>query len=260
MYNGHVQVNQHLFNYPVVLNGGLCLRHGIAMGGVWGFGLLGPDLMMPGGSTNNPPSASCEGWDQAWTALGRPALTFTENKALSWKRGHLVNGEWGGLGSIWNNLTPLTATANSNHKTVEQLIKNYLTASYAYERQQFRTHWYGVEYLVECSVAPWAHHTMNNAANLYAYAPAFIRVQWRAVQIAKPTATVPHTIPAVIPAMARVAVPALPFAFITPPVLIGAACLPALGNVAGGLTFASGQVLVAAQANGFDGQIEVHQS
>jgi hypothetical protein len=263
IYNSKVQTNQVLFSDALVDNGALCNRHGISMGGTWAYGLLGPDLMMPGGGTLNPPSAGCVGWNLPWTGPGRPAVTFVEDGGVSWKRGHLINGEWGGSGSNWNNLTPLTATANVNHKTVEQFIKNYLIASYAHDCSASSgtviPDWYGVQYMVECSTDPWADNTNDVPTQLYAYAPAFIRVSWRAVRIAKPTTVPPSSIPAVIRTLPQNPVQPLPFPVIRPAVMIGVQCLPSGTNVPGGTVYVCPHMLVALQANNFDGQIEIHQ-
>lgn len=263
MYNQKLQTDQVLFNFPDVQNGALCARHGLHMGGTWGFALLGPDIMMTGGASNNPPQATCTGWDLAWSGTSRPTLTFGQDVTYKkWIKGHLVNGEWGGSGTSWNNLAPFTSQANANHKTVEGFIKTFLTKSRSYD--QFTTpvpaSWYGVEYLVECSLDPFAHTSMNVSTNLYAYAPAFVKVRWRAVEIAKPTNVATHLIPGQLPSLPRspVSKTNLPFTVTPPKALNGATCLPS-GNTTGGPVHASGITLVTAQQNGFDGEIEIHQ-
>ena len=105
-------------------------------------------------------------------------------------------------------------------------------------------------------------HPANN--ELYSYAPAFIKVSWRAVAIPKPNSQAAG-IQAYLNGLAGFpTVAALPFAAPVRPLAIAGACVPLAGNVAGGAVFAypgaGGVAYPAAQGNGFDGDIEVHQS
>ncbi len=91
-----------------------------------------------------------------------------------------------------------------------------------------------------------------------------LKVSWRAVQIPKPN--LPATgIQAHLDNLAGFpTVAVLPFAAPGRPLAIGGACAPAIGNIPGGPVFAyggaGGGAYPAAQANGFDGEIEIHQN
>ncbi|AKT43906.1 hypothetical protein [Chondromyces crocatus] len=265
-YNGRWQVDALLFTTVNLNNGPLSQRYGVSMGGTWGYALLGPDLAMPGGSSpGNGPTAVGPGWNQPWPPdpRGRPNETFVQDLNQKWIRGHLVNGEWNGSGANWSNLTPLTSTANSNHKTVEQFVKNYLTASHQYENGGYRDDWYGLEYLAECAVAPWSHPTSTNQTNLYSYATEFVRVTVRAVSIKKPTNLQNPMVPPFLASLPRTSlnsVTRLPFTVAVPPVMVGATCLPSAGNTPGGTVSNAGIPLTLTPANGFDRRIEIHQS
>lgn len=255
-----MQAQKKLFTSAQLVNGSLAQRQGMQFAGQFGFVLIGPDISLPGGRTNNPPTAVGPIWN-ALAGSGRPAVTFANDANCAWVRGHLVNGEWSGPGNMWQNLTPLTPTANHNHATVESYMRTFCQASLAYDNAPsvYKPAWYAIAYLVQCSVNPWAATPANT--DLYSYAPEFIKVSWRAVEIQKPNKPA-----ALIPTHLNLnstvfaAVPSLPF---TPPIrppAIAGVCVPA-GNTPGGGVyphFIAGYP--AAQPNSFDGEIEVHQS
>ncbi len=261
-FNGAPQAQHTLFTSARVQNGGLAPRQGFNFGGQYGAVLIGPDISMPGGITINPPQAGGPIWDTV--VPGRPNVTFVTDANHAWKRGHLVNGEWNGSGVAWTNMTPLTPADNVNHKTVEQYMRNFCSKSLQYDvgAGGYKANWYGIAYLVQCSTDPWAAHPANT--ELYSYAPAFIKVSWRAVAIPKPNSQAAG-IQAYLNGLAGFpTVAALPFAAPVRPLAIAGACVPLAGNVAGGAVFAypgaGGVAYPAAQGNGFDGDIEVHQS
>lgn len=238
-------------------------RQGVRFGGQAASVLIGPDIGLPGGTTNNPPTANGRYWN-ILPGRGRPQLTFTEDGRVKWKRGHLVNGEWGGPGHDWRNLTPLTSKANTNHKTVEAYMKDFCAASLSYdENGPYKADWIGIAYMVQCSQDCYASVPRN--ADLYSYAPAFIKVSWRAVAIAKPNFrrapgnvrgdVVRHLDGAAV--LQNINNP-FPFAVPARPRAIAGAAVPG-GNAAGGAVFNAMPGFPAAVANGFDGDIEVHQ-
>jgi len=264
VYNGHMQAQHTLFTSARLQNGMLANRQGMGFGGEYGAVLIGPDISLPGGTTNNPPTAAGAIWD-VLAGPGRPPLTFVQDVNQGWVRGHLVNGEWNGPGNTWNNLTPLTPVDNHNHATVEQYMRAFCQASLTYDVGPggYKLNWYGIAYLVQCSTDPWSHAANTNNANLYSYAPAFIKVSWRAVAILKPNLQAAGIQAYLNAFVGFLTVAGLPFAAPLRPPAINGPCVPAIGNVAGGGVFAypghGGVAYPAAQANGFDGEIEVHQ-
>ncbi|MEO7328352.1 MAG: hypothetical protein ABI193_07225 [Minicystis sp.] len=261
VYNGHAQAQHTLFTSSALGNGLLSTRQGVPFAGCSGFVLVGPDISLPAGITLNPPSAVGAYWDTL-AGGGRPLVTFTTDANFAWKRGHLVNGEWSGPGNTWNNLTPLTPTANGNHKTVEQYMRAFCLASLAYDVGPggYKANWYAIAYLVQCAVNPWSVAPAN--ADLYSYAPEFIKVSWRAVTVAKPNLQ-PANIPGYLNGpLVFGGVLALPFVPPVRPLAIAGAVVPVVGNAAGGAVYGApvGVVYPGAQANGFDGDIEVHQN
>ncbi|TVZ41423.1 hypothetical protein P886_0769 [Alteromonadaceae bacterium 2753L.S.0a.02] len=256
-FNGRKQAQHCLFASAQLHNGGLAIRQGMAFSGQYGFVLIGPDISLPGGATHNPPVAMGPIWNQAMP--GRAAVTFTSDANYSWVRGHLVNGEWSGPGNTWQNLTPLTPTANHNHATIENYMRAFCQASLSYDTNSpgYQNEWYAVGYLVQCSVRSWAFTPSNT--DLYAYAPEFIKVSWRAVSIPKPNLQA-SAIPAYLATANFVSVPVLPFTPPQRPAAIAGTCLPAAGNAQGQPVYPTPAAFPAAQNNGFDGDIEVHQS
>jgi hypothetical protein len=84
-----------------------------------------------------------------------------------WIKGHLLNENLGGPGES-ENLTPLTATANSDHKnSFEAPIKSALTWTKArslYSRGDQK--WYGVYYEVSVQGREWARGVPNYARSV----------------------------------------------------------------------------------------------
>lgn len=257
-----ITVTQAIFTSTNMVHGGISVRQGIAFGASSASAILGPDLMMHGMGLPNVPTAVGAPWDTL-LGVGRPLLSFTQDTTFTWIRGHLINGRWGGSGANWNNLTPLTSIANANHATVEGYIDSYLTNSLSYENAAYRTDWYGVWYLVQCSVDPFSDPMITGNAQLYSYAPAFIRVSWRAIRIQKPVNTAVHAVIAGLPGATINPVGGFPFGFnvpVRPTVMNGVAALP-LGNPAGGALLGVAPVgFPGLQGNGFDGDIEIHQT
>jgi hypothetical protein len=254
---------QAIFTSTEILTGPLSVRQGRHFGASVASAVLGPDIMMPGGQTNNPPSVGGYPWDNTSTVFsGGPPVTFSQDNTHAWIRGHLINGRWGGTGNTWANLTPLTSIANPNHATIESYMDRYLTSSLNYENTTpYKSAWYGIYYAVQCSANPFAAAPANN--DLYSYAPEFIRITWRAISIQKPVnqpVVTVHANPLVVGTPAAVHV--LPFPAPTTPTINGwpVAVLPP-GNVPGGAVLEELPArFPAQQANGFDGQIEIHQS
>lgn len=246
-------------------NGPEIQRQNYASGARWAYGILGPDNFRPGSLQTNKPTAKKPGFTSGWVGQNRPATTFYTNRFNNggWILGHMMNGAWGGSGSSWQNLTPLSHVGNSNHKTIETQMNNFLSASYSYDvnSNNYRPSWFGIEYLVECSVNPLAANNVNVSTNLYAYAPEFIRVTWRAIEIPKPSDRTANQIPIYLANCAIYAVAALPNGF---PNINGAirnnGALPAGNNNAhGGAVVNSGYNLGPAQANNFDGSCDIFQ-
>lgn len=248
-------------------NGPLAQRQGRNFGASYASIILGPDLARGQGPTNAP-SIGGNIWDT--TVPNGPVVTFAQDGLYTWIRGHMINGRWGGSGGNWNNLTPLTSQANSNHKTVEAYMDSFISASYGYEVNNNvngyglgRDDWYGVYYCVRCSQSPFADPMTDAQNNLYSYAPAFIKVSWRAVRIAKPVGQQVNNVIYGMNILNFQAVAVFPAGFIVPnrpQVLNGVNVLPA-GNVAGGNLLGNLPVgFPNAQANNFDGDIEIHQS
>lgn len=244
------------FTMENYFRGALRMVHGISFGASWAECILGPDIAAPGGIiTTNQPSVGGEGWDLAWNpATVRPAHTFMEDQ-LTWRRGHLINGEWGGPGNTWLNLTPLTSQANSWHTGVENAMRNFLIASYAYDvNGNYKNNWYGIHYRVVRSVYSFADPM--NRANLYSYAPSHINVCWRAVILPK----IHHNSLAHIVnnAVANyVQAPALPGTF---PHFNAYQAPQALQNHQSGDPLVAAAEPWAANANGFDDSIEIHNA
>ncbi len=257
-------------------HGALAVRHGRSMGGTSAYALLGPDLTMPGVATNNPPSAIGAGWDLPWGGVGGPGIPFTQDGNQTWVRAHLINGEWGGSGASWANLTPMTSGGNANHKWVEARMKNYLQNFRAFDINNNGGHnnyWYGLQYWVQASIDPWAAPPAA-AGNLYSYAPNMIKVTWRIVTLPKPApglwpwppaavAGTPAWIeatPALTPATVATIGPDLPN---IPNNNIPAVLVNNAANLAGvgGLVYAlpMGAPAIPAVASVYDGMVEIMQ-
>lgn len=265
IYGKRGRVSKHEGNFFCLERtdfGGEVLRQNYRCGASWAYSLIGPDVKRPGSQQTNTPNVSKAGFTSGWSGKNRPDTIFSTNRygTDKWILGHLINGAWGGSGKDWRNLTPLTHTANMNHKTIEGHLNNFLAASYSYETgNNVRPAWYGIEYLVECSVAPFAANNVDVSTNLYAYAPEFIRVTWRAIQINKPTNRTPNQIPTFLANCNFASVPQIPFQF---PNISGNlrnnGALPN-GNFHGGNSINSGKNLVNQENNGFDGCCDIFQ-
>lgn len=263
-YNGRIQAQTQLFSSARLNLGGIYSNFGRNMGGLSSSVIIGPDLSLPGGTTNNPPNVTGQGWDQAWIGAGYPTVTFVGpqgDTSNTWIAGHLVNGEWRGPGNNWANITPLTSQANANHKTVETYMKNFCLASLQYDNSTYRNDWYGILYIVQRSTTPWAAPPAAQN-NLYSYAPEFIKVSWRAISITKPNLQANQVQNFLDTIAIYNSVPVMPAGFNVPtrPTAIGGPCVPAAGNVPGGAVYPPIVAIPPAQGNGFDGEIEVHQS
>lgn len=269
--------DQVLFTSRRQAHGPLAIRNGRPIGGTSAYALLGPDIAMPGGLTNNPPTAVGPGWNAPWGGAGGPPLSFVQDTNQTWVRGHLINGEWNGSGANWNNLVPLTAVANANHKFVEGRMKVYLQKFRAFDQNNNGGHnpyWYGLQYWVQASLDPWAAAPAL-ANDLYAYAPNMIKITWRLVTLPKPAAGLwggnamaavagtPAWIdvtPVLTPATAATIVPDLPTipGHNIPAVLVNNAANVA---AAGGLVYAlpPGAPAIPAVASAYDGEVEIMQ-
>ena len=258
------RVNQNFFTIIHQQSGQEIQRHNYAMGASWAYAVLGPDSQDIGALQTNSPTAQKPGFNSGWVGPNRPHTIFSTNRTHAndtWIRGHMINGEWGGSGSSWRNLKPLTKTANSNHETIENHMKNYLVASRRYEMRSNtqRQWWYGVQYVVECSTNPYANNLTDLSTNLYAYAPEFIRVTWRAVRIQKPTNRQPNQIAAFLANATLQSVGNIPFQIPNfPGNLRNNGALPP-GNAYGGNVQNCPVNLVNLRHNGFDGSCEINQ-
>lgn len=259
--NPHWSSNQVIFTIARQQQGAQAARQITNFGASSASAILGPDLQMPGVQGNNVPTAVGPPWNQL--LVGGPPLSFVQDGNYAWIRGHLINGRWGGPGNTWQNLVPLTGVANANHATVEGYMDAFIAACYQYETGGYRADWYGVYYCVQTSANPFSAPGVTNNINLYSYAPEFIRILWRAVRIAKPVNVSTAVAAANMNVYPFFAVPAFPGGFAVPArplVMNGVNALPP-GNVAGGAVLGAPPAgFPAAQANGFDGQIEIHQN
>jgi len=115
--------------------GDISVRQGLRFAASHASAVLGPDLAMSQ-QLPHPPTATGPIWNQL--VFGGPPVIFADDMNHTWIRGHLINGRWGGTGAEWYNLTPLTATANANHKTVEGFIDEFIRKSLCYEEAEKR--------------------------------------------------------------------------------------------------------------------------
>lgn len=254
--------DQVIFTMTRYRTGGLAPRQQIDFGAASAAAILGPDLMMPGVAGSNLATATGAPWDQLLP--GGPAGTFVTDPNISWVRAHLINGRWGGPGNSWQNLAPLTGVGQANQRTVEGYIDAFLTACRQYEMAGQQPAWYGVYYCVQASQYPWSQLPTTADTNLYSYAPAFVRISWRAIAIVKPVNVSPQVAAANIASYPIAGVASFPQGFVLPPLpaaMNGAATLPAGGNIAGEPVLGALPAdFPIAQNNGFDSGIEVHLS
>ena len=138
-------------------------------------------------------------------------------------------------------------------------MKDFCYASLRYDDQQpYKTDWYGILYVVQRSQTPWADAPAAQN-NLYSYAPEFIKVSWRAISITKPNLQT-NQIQNFLNTATFNSVPHIPFKFPPRPKAINGACVPSPNNNPGGAVYPSTIPIPIAENNGFDGEIEVHQS
>lgn len=119
------------------------------------------------GSRTNPSSIH-----QAMVPLKRKDyIQFGKNmtKKGLWVAGHLLNDNLGGSGTQTTNLTPLTQTANKNHATYENYVKNMLIVSGQLVRAKSLNYMVGVEYQVNV-------FGQFGDFKPYCYAPSHIKV------------------------------------------------------------------------------------
>ncbi|MGO1001146.1 hypothetical protein [Lysobacter sp. CA196] len=258
--NPHWTTNQPIFIATQYLTGPVATRQATNFGASSATAILGPDLIMPGQQGNNIATALGAPWSEL--LAGGPPLTFVQDPTRAWIRAHLINGRWGGAGNTWQNLVPLISPAYANRATVEGYMDAFLAASYRFEMGGQSNVWYGIYYCVQSSAKPFSNATATNNQNLYSYAPEFVRIVWRAVRITKPVNVSSASVAADLSTYPMSAVPSFPPGFLRPELpaaMNGARALPQ-GKVAGGAVLGAlpGNV-PAAQANGFDGEIEIHQ-
>jgi len=239
--------------------GDISVRQGLRFAASHASAVLGPDLAMSQ-QLPHPPTATGPIWNQL--VFGGPPVIFADDMNHTWIRGHLINGRWGGTGAEWYNLTPLTATANANHKTVEGFIDEFIRKSLCYEEAEKREYWYGVYYCVQCSFHPFSDHATSGPTNLYSYAPAFIKISWRAVSIHKPVNKKVEDVRANLANLSVNPVRTFPRGFPLPdrPAIMANPVVP-VGNVANGAVLGALPVNfpAAEPGNHFDGEIEIHQ-
>jgi hypothetical protein len=108
---------------------------------------MGPDAADSTSRGSTPKVTSCTNVND---------LNQARYRGYTWIKGHLLNENLGGPGNS-ENLTPLTAAANSDHKnTFEAPIK--IALSWSKGRSTYHlgdTHWYGVYYEVRVSGHEW---------------------------------------------------------------------------------------------------------
>lgn len=251
---GTVSPDQVVFTLQADNYGPIYQVHGKSMGATWAHCVLGPDISAPGGvQVNNQPSIGGEGWDTPWMGAAYPGHTFTED-IVSWKRAHLINGEWGGPGSQWDNLTILTAQANRWHTGIENHIRYFLQACRNFDlTNPMPAFWVGVEYQVIRSADSFAIPPAN-PNDLYTYVPSHILVRWRAVTLPK----IPGAIHIVInhAVTNRAALAVLPPGFgYFPPYNVPGALAPHQNT---GNYIAGAPALHVPNANTFDQDVEIH--
>ncbi|WP_109511621.1 hypothetical protein [Pseudomonas ovata] len=252
--NGNTAPDQTVFTMEADLYGPLYAVHGKTMGATWAHCVLGPDIAAPGGvQVNNQPSVGGEGWSTPWVGMGFPGHTFLQD-VVSWKRGHLINGEWGGPGNDWRNLTILSAQANRWHTGIENHIRYFLGACRNYDlNNPMPNHWIGVEYQVVRSIDTFAIPP-SHANDLYTFVPSHMVVRWRAITLPKIAGAI-HVVIAHAVAN-RAALPVLPinFGLFAPYNVPGALA----GHQGAGNYIAGAPLLHGPNANNFDQDVEIH--
>lgn len=246
--------NQLAFTLAADQYGPIFAVHGKAMGATWAHCILGPDIAAPGGiQVNNQPSIGGEGWNIPWVGAAYPGHTFTQD-VVSWKRGHLINGEWGGPGNQWDNLTILTSQANSWHTGIENHIRSFLNACLNYDQSNpMPNFWVGVEYQVVRSIDSFAIPPAH-PNDLYTYVPSHMVVRWRAVSLPKIAGAIHVVIANAVANRAPLAV--------LPPGFGGFNAYNVPGGLVGhqntGNYIAGAPGLLGPNANTFDQDVEIH--
>lgn len=251
---GSVSPDMTVFMLGAAQYGPIYQIHGKSMGATWAHCILGPDIAAPGGiQVNNQPSIGGEGWNTPWVGMGFPAHTLVQDSE-SWKRAHLINGEWGGPGNNWQNLTILTAQANRWHTGIENHIRNFLYAARNFDLQNpMPNYWIGVEYQVVRSLDTFSVPP-SNANDLYTFVPSHMVVRWRAVALPKIAGAIHIVIANAVANRAALAI--LPPGFGGFPAYNVPAVLIAHQNT--GNYIAGAPALYGPNANTFDRDVEVH--
>lgn len=172
---------RHFGPCPLVVSGAVVLD----TGGSSMDALLGPDVgngVMLGSKTNS-------------TSLQPLMGLLNTHSTKNWKAGHLLNADLGGSGTRRANLTPLTAAANTAHKTFEQHVKRMLLECYRIDRAgPDLVHWYGVRYQVTVDPTPYAN--VPAVGDMHSYAYSHIVLHYHFVTLDKfPPGVPPHTLP-----------------------------------------------------------------
>lgn len=148
--------------------------------------LLGPDL--GDGQQRGTPTNS--------TSLQPLMKLLNSHSHKKWKAGHLLNADFGGSGTMDDNLTPLTAAANNAHRVFEGHIKRMLYLCNLIDRKNPGYNaWYGVEYTV--TVSPVKYALAPAANDMHSYAASHISLSYGFVKLLKFPAggAAPHTMP-----------------------------------------------------------------
>jgi hypothetical protein len=145
--------------------------------------LLGPDL--GDGLRRGTPTSSA-------VSLQPLMGLLHANSVKTWKAGHLLNAELGGSGTADDNLTPLTASANSAHSTFEGHIVRMLNVCHQLDyRDASAPSWYGVLYTVTVSLVRYA--AAPSANDMHSYVYSHLALDYRFVLLPKfPAVGAPH--------------------------------------------------------------------
>lgn len=100
-----------------------------------------------------------------------------------WIAGHMLNEDLGGYGES-KNFVPLTQSANNNHSTYENRIKNsYLSAVQRMDSYD-NDFWYGIYYRVTASAETFFNGPFYRN-NLYCWVPSYITLRIEPVKVLK---------------------------------------------------------------------------
>lgn len=175
------------FGLEQLQHGPIRTYSGVVCGGSSMSVVLGPDVASPKGAGGTPTNS---------TSL-QPLMGHLHNSSstVKWIAGHLLNDGLGGIGTNNDNLTPLTATANKNHSTFEQHIKNMVFKCYTID-QNNKAHgsWYTVSYNVTVDSSCLANTRVAHDLYSYVYSHITITYGYRMVDKNNPAvSTVPAT-------------------------------------------------------------------